>query len=274
MTRVIRETVEHVTDSRPTRVRDFRFPDTATIHQPHFLPWLPYIARLASSSQFALLDDVQFRRYYFQNRTILEPENAAWLTVAVKASTSSQVGNVPLAAPRFIGKLATRIHHRYHDAPYFKRYWPRIQSVFDDRIVTLLDLNVKLLSAIFDVLDVAQPQIWYSSTIQSSTGNNCGDVLRTMRVIDICRHIGVSKLLGGWGRGESVHDLELIESSGVRMIVLPKTRLYERYWGELRGVSILQPLFCCGAGHVRDEIQAFHAAYYESGILERPAFRA
>ena len=41
------------------------------IHQPQYLPWIPYLAKVAFADTFVLLDDVQFQKGGFQNRTLV-----------------------------------------------------------------------------------------------------------------------------------------------------------------------------------------------------------
>src|SRR5688500_20123986 len=54
------------------------------IHQPHFLPWLGYLHRMAQADVFVLLDHVQFERRNYQNRTMIRMnDEARWLTVPV-----------------------------------------------------------------------------------------------------------------------------------------------------------------------------------------------
>ena len=54
------------------------------IHQPHFLPWLGYLHRMAQVDAFVLLDHVQFERRNYQNRTMIRMnDEARWLTVPV-----------------------------------------------------------------------------------------------------------------------------------------------------------------------------------------------
>ena len=55
-----------------------------TVHQPHFLPWLGYLHRMAQADLFILLDHVQFERRKHQNRTMLRVSGQErWLTVPV-----------------------------------------------------------------------------------------------------------------------------------------------------------------------------------------------
>ena len=56
----------------------------AAIHQPHFLPWLGYLHRMACADVFVLLDHVQFERRNYQNRTMIRLDGEPrWLTVPV-----------------------------------------------------------------------------------------------------------------------------------------------------------------------------------------------
>ncbi|MDR7579336.1 MAG: WbqC family protein, partial [Armatimonadota bacterium] len=38
------------------------------IHQPHYLPWLRYMAKAALADVFVLLDDAQYTKNGWQNR--------------------------------------------------------------------------------------------------------------------------------------------------------------------------------------------------------------
>jgi hypothetical protein len=45
------------------------------IHQPHFFPWPPYMARVVLSEIFVVLDDLSYRKVYYQNCTKLIDNN-------------------------------------------------------------------------------------------------------------------------------------------------------------------------------------------------------
>lgn len=38
------------------------------IHQPEHLPWLGFFNKMANADEFVILDNVQYRKRYFQNR--------------------------------------------------------------------------------------------------------------------------------------------------------------------------------------------------------------
>ena len=41
-------------------------------HQPHYLPWLGYLDKLAKADLFVVMDDLQFEQSNFQNRNRLK----------------------------------------------------------------------------------------------------------------------------------------------------------------------------------------------------------
>ena len=45
------------------------------IHQPHYLPWLGYLHRMAQADLFVVLDHVQFERRNRQNRSQIRLDN-------------------------------------------------------------------------------------------------------------------------------------------------------------------------------------------------------
>ena len=54
-------------------------------HQPHFLPWLGYLAKVAACDLFVVMDDLQYEAQNFQNRNRVKINHGAlWLTVPLE----------------------------------------------------------------------------------------------------------------------------------------------------------------------------------------------
>ena len=69
------------------------------IHQPHYLPWLGYLAKWAAADVFVFLDTVQYVRNGWQNRNrIKTAAGPRWLTVPVHARLGTPLAEV--ASPR------------------------------------------------------------------------------------------------------------------------------------------------------------------------------
>ncbi len=55
------------------------------IHQPEHLPWFGFIHKLSQANKFVYLDNVQFKKNYFENRNrIITAQGLQWLTVPVQ----------------------------------------------------------------------------------------------------------------------------------------------------------------------------------------------
>ena len=59
-------------------------------HQPHYLPWLGYLAKVAAADLFVVMDDLQYEDQNFQNRNRVKFNHGAiWLTVPLERGAQS-----------------------------------------------------------------------------------------------------------------------------------------------------------------------------------------
>ena len=108
------------------------------IHQPHFLPWLGYLHRMAQADLFVLLDHVQFERRNYQNRTMIRlADQGHWLTVPVVQNSQKERIVDKLVDNRLDGTkwwsanhFAT-LRHAYRAAPFFDVYAQSMQRLFE-----------------------------------------------------------------------------------------------------------------------------------------------
>src|SRR5437868_312101 len=122
------------------------------IHQPHFVPWLGYLHRMAQVDLFVVLDHVQYEKANYQNRTRIRIENEArWLTVPVLQHShderilDKQIDNT-LAPRRKWGRVHFETLRRaYGGAPHFGDYQDRLKRIFDTRWERLVDINAAML---------------------------------------------------------------------------------------------------------------------------------
>ncbi len=68
-----------------------------SIHQPHFLPWMGYINKIMRSDVFIILNTVQYRPRYYQNRAKVRRGNEAiWISVPVHSQRETKIRDVTL----------------------------------------------------------------------------------------------------------------------------------------------------------------------------------
>ena len=100
-----------------------------TVHQPHYLPWLGYLHRMATADLFILLDHVQFERGNYQNRTRVRINGEArWLTVPVVQRSQSEriadkrIDNGLEGSRHWTGVHFETLRRAYGSAGYFSRH--------------------------------------------------------------------------------------------------------------------------------------------------------
>jgi hypothetical protein len=186
------------------------------IHQPHFLPWLGYLHRMANADLFVLLDHVQFERRNYQNRTrVLVGGEPRWLTVPViQRSQKERIIDKEIdnrdggARPWAPAHLAT-LRHAYAGAPWFSHYAAELRRIFEARWQRLVDLNHACLELLRTALAIRTPIVRSAELpVRGARGE---------LILDICRAVGASTLLAGLGGSRGYLDLAAFERAGVRV---------------------------------------------------------
>ena len=186
------------------------------IHQPHFLPWLGYLHRMANADLFVLLDHVQFERRNYQNRTrIRVAGEPRWLTVPViqrsqkeriieKEIDNRDGGGRPWAPAH----LAT-LRHAYGNAPWYSHYSGELRRIFETRWERLVDLNHACLELLRSALAIRTPLVHSAELgVRGARGE---------LILDICRAVGAHTLLAGLGGSRGYLDLAAFARAGVRV---------------------------------------------------------
>ena len=222
-----------------------------TIHQPHFLPWLGYLHRMAHADLFVLLDHVQFERgnrASYQNRTrYLMDGEARWLTVpVVQRSHKERILDKEIDSRRDGARwrgasLFATLRHAYREAPYRDRYAPQLKKIFDAPWERLIDLNLALLEVLRDALGIRTPLVRSSELDVSGA--------KSELIIDICRAVGADRFLGGLGGTRAYLDRAAFERAGIRVLWQQFQHPTYRQCGAAPftpGLSSVDLLFNCG----------------------------
>src|SRR5438105_6905868 len=106
-------------------------------HQPHFLPWLGYLAKVAAADVFVVMDDLQYEAQNFQNRNRLKLNNGAqWLTVPLqRGPRDERICDKRISYDQSSKEnWQRRIYHtlciHYGSAPFFRRYQAELEDAF------------------------------------------------------------------------------------------------------------------------------------------------
>jgi hypothetical protein len=150
-----------------------RITKSIVIHQPHFLPWPPYLAKIALCESFVVQDDVHFRKGYFHNRTKLLDKNGIphWITIPVHADSNTLLYQTLIAYENknVLLKIRNRLLSDYPAAdshPSLGRILGFIKrALFVEKTKSLVDLNMQSIMLLLDMLSITPPKIYLASGI-------------------------------------------------------------------------------------------------------------
>src|SRR5688500_18326170 len=218
------------------------------IHQPHFLPWLGYLHRMARADAFVLLDHVQFERRNYQNRTMIRMDGEArWFTVPVVQRSQKEriveklVDNRESGARGWgPGHLRT-LQHAYRQAPFASHYLPQLRRIFEAEWERLVDLNQASLGLLREAFGIRTPLVKSSElAVEGARGD---------LIFNICRAVGADRLLAGLGGSRGYLDVEGFARGGVRVEFHQFCHPQYRQCGAppfLAGLSAVDMLLNCG----------------------------
>ena len=181
-------------------------------HQPHFLPWLGYFNKVAKSDVFVWLENVQFRKNYFQNRTKIKvSDNEFWLTVTVKkASLETSINEIEIIKAKDYKKIAKTLMANYSKSPFFKEHFPSIERILESDITGLNELNFQLFEYFIDVLKIETKVIRSSELELQEEDPN-------LRLIEICNKFNATNYIAGKG-GSNYMNQELFEKENICLL--------------------------------------------------------
>jgi hypothetical protein len=190
--------IEPVTQSNDFRRIPFESP-ILVAHQPEFLPWLGFVSKAAMGDLFILLDSVDFRKEYFQNRNRIRvnSENGwQWLTVpVVKAKQHTcKISDVCIEKGRWVKKHLRAIEQAYSRTPYFPEIYPRLKEMYGYQGNSLSEFNTHFIELAFRMFKIPVPIYRTSEMIQSNydiTGE------KTDIVLSMCRAVSARTFVAG-----------------------------------------------------------------------------
>lgn len=178
------------------------------IHQPHYLPWLGYLHRMAQADLFILLDHVQFERGNYQNRTQVRVNGAPhWLTVPVIQRSQKE---------RIAEKMIdTRQDWETNHFETLRRAYGGVaiaplRSIYQTPWERLVDLNDAMLHFLRAAFGIRTPLV-KSSELRVEGA-------KSELVLNLCKAVGAQALLVGLGGSRQYLDREAFARAGVELV--------------------------------------------------------
>jgi hypothetical protein len=225
------------------------------IHQPSFLPWLGFFNKIAASSKFVILDNVQFPKTggYWANRVkIIISGKAEWITMPINRNYSGtkNINEIEIDnSKNWNTKILKSIEINYKKARFFDEVFPLLNEMLGNPGNSLIDLNLKIIYKLCSLLQIKTDHIIKASEI--TTEGNSTDLL-----ISIIKQTGTHSYMCGGGATKYQEDHKF-EEAGIKLIYQNfKHPVYQQFNStEFQpGLSVIDAIMNCGYAKTRNLI--------------------
>jgi hypothetical protein len=186
-------------------------------HQPHYLPWLGYLDKLAKADLFVIMDDLQYEAQNYQNRQRLKLQSGpAWLTVPLERGAQTDlirdkaIDNSGSPKQHWQRRTWLTIEHSYRRSPYFAKYADAVHDIYARPWLSLLALDLHVLGLARTWFHIHTPIVLASALGLAGQ--------KTDRIIDLCKKTGARCYLSGGGGSTDYLDVEQLGRAGVGVI--------------------------------------------------------
>lgn len=181
------------------------------IHQPHYLPWLRYIEKIARSDVFILLDSVQYSKNGWQNRNKIKgPDGALTLTVPVHATLDGTIADIAIDnRSRWQKKHWRTLQQHYRGTPFFQDYEAAIARFYLEPWTSLTELNEAMLQFFLRALQIDTP------IHRASDLNVDGEA--TDRIVNLVRAVDGDAYYSGAYALDVYLDADALSEAGIQL---------------------------------------------------------
>jgi hypothetical protein len=226
-----------------------------SIQQPEFFPWLGFFNKISQVEKVVILDSVQFKKRYFENRNkIRTSQDWCWIRapVKVKGRYTQLIQDVEIDdSQNWRHTMAESIRHGYANAPH----WGEGGDELCDLIVAnhsthLAEFNLQVISFLMRRFRLERPMVMASSIGTNSSGSQL--------ILDICKATGASAYLSGRD-GRDYLEEQPFKTAGIALYYQEFIHpTYAQFHGQdfLPAMSAIDVLFNIGAGAASEMIAA------------------
>jgi len=226
-----------------------------SVHQPHYLPYPGYLAKVALSDAFVFLEGVQFVRREWQNRNRIKgPAGEKWLTVPVKGVYGASIDTIEIDdSQEWRRKHVETLNRFYARAPYLNEL-DGFAEVIGRGWGSLAELAIATTSHLLDRFAITTPRSRMADYDNLPEEPN-------LRIIAIGKAIGADVYLAGSG-GRQYMNLELFQAAGIEVRFFdPPSVSYPQLHGDfipnLGGIDLLLNTGRSGFDtHIRPQLRA------------------
>lgn len=184
-----------------------------TIHQPEHLPWLGFFNKISKAEKFVILDNVQFRKNYFQNRNrIMGSNGVQFINVPTKSKghMDSNLAQTEIsldgANAKWREKYLRTIQMSYSKHLYFAEVFPVLEAAINTETDLLCDVNLAIIKSFSEKLDI-HPEYIRASEMELAGA-------KSDLILDICKKLKAGVYIAG-PSGRQYLDVESFANAGI-----------------------------------------------------------
>lgn len=224
------------------------------IQQPHYFPWLGYLAKMAVVDKFMFMDAVQLekRSYMIRNRIIDPDGQVRYLNVFCDKHNHYEREYRDLKTKDFkewTERQKGMLTRAYKKSAYFDEIWSVITPIFSEEHELLCDVAIHSINILRDIFQINTPII-LQSDMEVDDGLKKGEL-----ILGLCKAAGADAYCAGRGASVQYLDIEACEKKGVHVVFQNFNHpLYEQIGNHpfVSGLSSLDLLFNKGIEKSRE----------------------
>ena len=179
------------------------------MHQPQYLPWIPYFKKILLSDVFVFLDYVQYQKNGIINRNQLKNSNGKfWLTVPVLNPMKKKISEVEIDNnSNWKKKHLSSIKNNYLKSSNYNFFTKYINPIFNKNNKNISDFNIELIKIIVDKFFKKDIKFVRQKNIQTKKKS-------TDLIIEICKELQATHYISGLG-GKNYLDLNKFSNNDI-----------------------------------------------------------
>ncbi len=230
-----------------------RIEKSVVIHQPNFLPWLGYFAKLVYAEKLIVLDNVLFsKRKHIDRVQIISAEGEIiWIGLPIGQNYQTPCNKIHFNDKKSLIKIVNTLNTSYSKAKHFKENIPFIEDIIlncTNESDILSEIDILISTKLMAHLNLSMPKIIRSSQFLESTFYG-----PTERIIYLCEKTKSNKIIVGSKEATEVHNIKQIGKFNISILLQDYLNKHPPYFqtrrtrlGFAKGLSIIDCIFNVG----------------------------
>ncbi len=183
--------------------------------QPYFLPYIGYFQLINMVDEFVVYDAIEFTKKGWVHRNrMLQNGDAVFFTLPLKKDSDYLDVNERYLVIDFeneASKMLRKIEANYRKAPFFKDFFPIVESIFKFDSKNLFVYIHNSILTINDYLGITTPVL-----VSSRLGDKFKDLKSQDKVLEICQRLNAKVYINSIG-GIELYDKEVFAQKEIQL---------------------------------------------------------